>query len=251
MRRFRTFRPRCTVMRGLVSDLRPVGRPSRRRGGRRGWGGRGIGSRDGRLKAGSGVGGGSIVGSVGSSRGGATVCCCGALSATPPPQASWHAHALGPGLMPAPAGAAGPARPADRRRARLRANARGARARGRGGGGPLSEVRASLRQRHMSIRVFRSPTRCRRFGRACRRWREGSVACALALWRAWSPVALAAGGRYACLGGQGRLLRRSVGACGSARKPLAALGLPAGAALRVRFACLLRGRSSARTAANE
>jgi hypothetical protein len=30
--------------------------------------------------------------------------------ATPPPQASWHAHALGPGLRSAPAGAAGPRR---------------------------------------------------------------------------------------------------------------------------------------------
>jgi hypothetical protein len=227
MRRFRTFRPRCTVMRGLVSDLRPVGRPSRRRGGRRGWGGRGIGSRDGRLKAGSGVGGGSIVGSVGSSRGGATVCCCGALSATPPPQASWHAHALGPGLMPAPAGAAGPARPADRRRARLRANARGARARGRGGGGPLSEVRASLRQRHMSIRVFRSPTRCRRFGRACRRWREGVGGLC-----AGSMAGVVAGG----VGG-GRALRLSWRARATAAAKCRRLRVCAQAARCARAAC--------------
>jgi hypothetical protein len=49
-------------------------------------------------------------GSVDSSRDGATVCCCGALPAMPPPHASLHTHALGPGLMPAPASAAGPRR---------------------------------------------------------------------------------------------------------------------------------------------
>jgi hypothetical protein len=97
-----------------------------------------------------------------------------------------------------------PAALADRRRVRLRAKARAAecpRVRGRGGGGPFSQVRASLRQRHMRIRVFRSPTRCCRSRRAGRRWCDGPLVCARALGRAWWPVAVAADGPTPVLAG--------------------------------------------------
>ena len=138
----------------------------------------------------------------------------------PPPHASWHAHALEPGLIPAPAGRWGtpPLLPTDgvAACARKLGAAECPRARGRGGGGPLSEVRASLRQRHMRIRIFRSPTRCCRSRRAWRRWCDGPLVCARALGRMWWPAAVAAEGARPVLAGRGDFLRRSVGACGSA-----------------------------------
>jgi hypothetical protein len=59
------------------------------------------------------------------------------------------------------------------------------RARSPARGGPFSEVRASLWQRRMPIRAFRSPARCRRSGRACRRWREGPLTSPPPLGRGW------------------------------------------------------------------